>query len=432
MQGKEEKEITKSGAYGRLAAILILAVFAALIVFDLLSVIGIQKVFPYKLGLDLQGGVHLVYEGDLAGLSPEDKKDAMASVRDVIERRVNAFGVAEPVVQISGESRLIVELAGVKDVDDAIREIGLTPFLEFRIENPGFKRLEDEAVDLNERFSPTGLSGKHLKKSDIVFDPQSNQPQITLQFNKEGEELFAQITRENIGRPVAIFLDEQIISAPIVQQEIKSGQAVITGNFTIEDAKELAGRLNAGALPVPIKLIQQQSIGATLGNSSIQKSLTAGLIGLLAVAVFMIVYYRLFGFFAVFALLIYAILNLAVFKLIPVTLTLAGMAGFILSVGIAVDANILIFERTKEELRRGREYKKAVSEGFKRAWTAIRDSNVSTLITVFILGYFGTSLIRGFAITLGIGILLSMFTALTVTRTFIHLAMQRKEKENSD
>jgi len=285
-----------------------------------------------------------------------------------------------------------------------------------------------EKPSIDERFIPSGLSGKHLKKSDIVFDTQSNQPQITLEFNAEGKELFSTITRENIGKQVAIFLDGQIISAPVVSQEIKSGQAVITGNFTVDDAKELALRLNAGALPVPIRLLQQQTVGATLGSESIEKSMKAGLIGFLAVGIFMVIYYRSLGVLAVVALMIYAVLNLAIFKLIPVTLTLAGIAGFILSIGMAVDANILIFERTKEELKRGRSVEKAVLEGFQRAWSAIRDSNISSLITVFILGYFGTSLIRGFAVTLGIGILLSMFTAITVTRALIYLTIKKQEE----
>lgn len=413
----------------RLAGIILLAAFAALVVFDSLGFAGLDKKFPYRLGLDLSGGAHLVYEGDLSNIPDDDKKDAMSSVRDVIERRVNAFGVAEPIVQLSGERRMIVELAGIGNIDDAINEIGLTPFLEFRVEDPDLPPEDEAAAPANPQFIPSGLSGQHLRKADIVFDPQSNQPQITLDFTSEGRDRFAEITRGNVGRVVAIFLDGEVISAPVVQQEIKSGQAVISGNFTVEDAKTLARRLNAGALPVPIQLIQQQTVGPSLGVSSIEKSFTAGIIGLAAVGIFMLIHYRGRGVVAVLALLVYAILNLAIFKLIPVTLTLAGIAGFILSIGMAVDANILIFERITEEKRAGKSPAKSFREGFARAWAAIRDSNFSSLLTVFILGYFGTSLIKGFAVTLGIGIVLSMFTAITVSKTFMELTLIRRRPE---
>ncbi|MBI4050609.1 MAG: protein translocase subunit SecD [Candidatus Doudnabacteria bacterium] len=418
--------MSRANLITKLFFIIILAFLAGLVVFDKLFLIKINNVFPFRLGLDLQGGTHLVYEGDLTDITAGDRGDAMNSARDVIERRVNAFGVSEPVIQVAGDNRLIVELPGVKDIEGAIKQIGLTPFLEFREIDPAYLPPEDpNEIDFLKQFRPSGLSGKHLKKSDIVFDPNTNQPQITLQFDDEGKKLFADITARNIGRVVAIFLDGIPISAPVVQQEITAGQAVITGNFTIDEAKELAQRLNAGALPVPIKLVQQQNIGPTLGRVSLEQSVIAGLIGFLAIVLFMLVYYKLSGLFAILALLIYVFINLAVFKLVPVTLTLAGIAGFILSVGMAVDANILVFERTKEERKAGVESNKALERGFTRAWNAIRDSNVSSLITVFILGYFGSSLIRGFAVTLGIGILVSMFTAIFVTRTFMRLYVQR-------
>lgn len=403
-----------------LAAILLLAAASGFIVADQLEFLKIRKVFPFRLGLDLQGGTHLVYEGDLKDVSSQDHKEAMNSVREVIERRVNAFGVTEPVVQVAGEDRLIVELPGIKDIQGAIKQIGLTPFLDFREENPDYKRPDDPTkIDFSKLYRPTSLSGKHLKKSDIVFNQTTNAPEISLQFNDEGKKLFAQITGRNVGRTVAIFLDGVPISTPVVQQEITAGQAIITGKFSIDEAKTLAQRLNAGALPVPIKLLQQQNVGPSLGMISLQQSVLAGVIGFLAVALFMIFYYKLSGISAVLGLCVYVFLNLAIFKLFSVTLTLAGIAGFILSVGMAVDANILVFERTKEEFRTGKPRDKALDDGFRRAWTSIRDSNVSSLITVLILGYFGTSLIRGFAVTLGIGILLSMFTALTVSRTFL-------------
>ncbi len=402
--------------------ILLLAVASGFVVFDKLTLVNIQKIFPFKLGLDLQGGTHLVYEGDVKDIAAGDRGDAMNSVRNVIERRVNAFGVSEPVVQVAGDNRIIVELPGVKDVEGAIKQIGLTPFLEFQEIDPSYTPPEDpNEIDFSKQFKPTSLSGKNLKRSDIIFDQNTNQPQISLQFDDEGKKLFADITARNIGKVVAIFLDGVPISAPVVQQEITAGQAVITGNFTVDEAKQLAQRLNAGALPVPIKLLGQQNIGPTLGKVSLEQSVAAGLIGFLIVTLFMLVFYRTSGLFAVLALLVYIFVNLAIFKLIPVTLSLAGIAGFILSIGMAVDANILVFERNKEEQRAGVEPHKALENGFTRAWNAIRDSNVSSLITVAILAYFGSSLIRGFAITLGIGILVSMLTAIFVTRTFMRL-----------
>lgn len=386
--------------------------------------INFNKKYDLKLGLDLQGGSHLVYEGDLQAIPNEDRKDAINSARDVIERRVNAFGVSEPLVQVSGDNRIIVELPGVKDINEAIKLIGQTPFLEFKEENPNPKPIEVNGqitIDPNNAFMPTGLSGKQFKKASLEFDPRTGQPQISLQFDAEGTKLFADITSRNIGKTVAIFLDNEILSAPNVQNAITDGRAIITGQFSVPEAKELVTRLNSGALPVPIKLVQQQNVGATLGIASVQKSVAAGLIGFVIIAMFMIIYYRLPGFLAVISLSIYVIMSVAMFKLFGITLTLAGIAGFILSIGMAVDANILIFERMKEELRKGKSLAQSVEEGFNRAWLSVRDSNFSSLITTFILGYFGSGIIRGFAITLSLGILLSMFTAITVTRTFLRL-----------
>jgi len=379
-----------------------------------------------KLGLDLQGGTHLVYEGDLKNIPGDAQSEAMNSARDVIERRVNGFGVSEPLVQVSGGNRIIVELPGVKDINQAISLIGQTPFLEFREENPKPPAAKPDAngqvtVNANDAFIPTGLSGKQFKRAVLEFDQRTGLPQISLQFDAEGTKLFSDITSRNIGKRVAIFLDGQILSAPTVNSAITNGQAVITGQFTTQQAKELVTRLNSGALPVPIKLISQQNVGATLGLQSVQKSVAAGLIGFAIVALFMIIYYRLPGVLAVVALAIYTCLSLAIFKLFGITLTLAGIAGFILSIGMAVDANILIFERMKEELRRGKTMFQAVEDGFNRAWLSVRDSNFSSLITTLILAYFGSSIIRGFAITLALGILVSMFTAITVTRTFLRL-----------
>ncbi len=388
--------------------------------------INFEKRYDLKLGLDLQGGTHLVYEGDLKDIPEDARLDAISSARDVIERRVNGFGVSEPVVQVSGANRIIIELPGIKNIDEAIALIGQTPFLEFREENPNPPNIKPDAegkinIKQTDAYIPTGLTGKQFKRASLEFDQTSGVPQVVLQFDAEGTKMFADLTSRSIGKTIAIFLDNEVLSAPVVNTAITDGRAYITGKFTVPEAKELVTRLNSGALPVPIKLISQQNVGATLGLQSVQKSVAAGLIGFAIIALFMILYYRLPGAIAVIALAIYVFLSLAVFKLFGVTLTLAGIAGFILSIGMAVDANILIFERMKEELRRGKTLQQAVEDGFSRAWLSVRDSNFSSLITTFILGYFGSSIIRGFAVTLALGIMLSMFTAITITRTFLRL-----------
>lgn len=368
-------------------------------------------------GLDLAGGTHLVYEADTSKLAASDRTQAMSSLKNVIDRRINSLGVAEPVIQtgkIGSQDTLLVELPGVSDIEQAKSLIGQTAQLRF-IAN----------LALDETGNPTAesvlVSGADLARADVGFDEQTGFPNVQLTFNDEGRAKFAKATRENLGKPIYIFLDKQVISAPVVQAEIPSGQAVITGDFDVKEAKELATLLNGGALPVSISLIEQRNIGATLGDESVKNSLVAGLVGLLIVAIFMVTLYRLPGFLAVIALGIYTLIVLALFKLIPVTLTLAGIAGFILSIGMAVDANVLIFERMKEELRSGKDRQTALEIGFARAWSSIRDSNVSSLITAAILIWFGSGLVRGFAITLAIGILISMFTAITVTRTFLRL-----------
>ncbi|MEA1925686.1 MAG: protein translocase subunit SecD [Patescibacteria group bacterium] len=507
-----------------------------------------------NMGLDLQGGVRLVYEADMVNIEKGKESEALSGIQEVIERRVNAFGVSEPVVQPSrsGNSyRLIVELAGIKNIEEAKKLIKETPFLEFKekgeqkeelseeqqkivdeqaaeaekqveearknaedvlpraLNGENFAELAKEFSDdpesaekggdldffkkgmmvpefedivfkggfnngdiypelvksqfgwhiikktdergegddreirashilfqagdpeklrqmfteqlLQPKFEPTGLTGKELKRSQVDFDQQTGQPVVLLQFNAEGKDLFKDITERNIGEQVAIFLDNQMISAPVVNDVIRNGEAVVSGHFTLDEAQKLSRDLNAGALPVPITLVSQQSVEATLGKASLDKSLKAGLWGLVAVAVFLIAYYRLAGIIAVFALTIYSLLMVSVFKLSSlspygITLTLAGIAGFILSIGMAVDANILIFERMKEEIKRGRDLKASLNEGFRRAWTSIRDGNFSTILTSLILIMFGSGFIQGFAITLTLGVLMSMFTAIVVTK----------------
>lgn len=404
---------------------------------------------PFHFGLDLAGGTHLVYEADTSELERSDINGAIISLREVIERRVNTFGVSEPLVQssssiLSGEQkhRLIIELPGITDIDEALSLIDATPELEFRIENPNFDEADlQEAVvvdgvveivaNLDNAFISSGLTGRYLEKATVQFG-QGHQaatgPFISLNFNSEGADIFAEITRNNIGKIVAIYLDGQIISTPVVQGEITGGQAQITGEFTIDEANELARNLNLGALPVPISLVSTETIGPSLGLEVLEKGVQAGIYGLILVALFMVLWYRLPGVVAVLALTIYVLIILSIFKLMPVTLTAAGIAGFILSIGIAVDANILIFERFKEELRGEKQMDDSLRDGFKRAWTSIRDSNLSSIISATILFWFGTSLIKGFALVLALGIIVSMFTAITVTRTILLSVMPTHKK----
>ena len=449
---------------------------------DLTNVkVNYKKEFTTHLGLDLQGGSHLVYQANFENIESKDKAEALNSVRDTIERRVNSFGVSEPLVQVQGNDQIVVELPGIDDVNKAIELIGQTPLLEFKVQSanpPQPQARVDEngqvvvdPVSLDGQWESTGLTGKQLKRATADIQQGSasigGDVVVRLQFDEEGTKLFSDITTANIGKQVAIFLDNQVLSAPTVQNPITNGEAVITGSFTADVAKELATRLNSGALPVPIELVSQQNVGATLGQESINKSIIAGLIGLILIAIFMLTNYRFPGILAIIALAIYILMSIAIFKIgisitavilvgvffllgitvsrwfgflalisyialiflggvSPVTLTLAGIAGFILSIGMAVDANILIFERLKEEIRAGKDINKAIDDGFARAWLSIRDSNVSSLITTLILYMFGTPSIRGFAVTLAIGIIISMFTAITITRTFLKLFVTSK------
>ncbi|HBB56508.1 TPA: protein translocase subunit SecD [Patescibacteria group bacterium] len=417
----------------RFIAFLLILAGAAIGYFDVLPFVKKDAFLsvPFKLGLDLQGGAHLVYSADVSAIKPSEVDDAMEGLRDAIERRINFFGVAEPLVQVekaglfgggeNTENRLIVELPGFTDLNEAIKLIGETPFLEFRTENPEFalKSDVDTNIDASEAFLPSDLTGRYLKKAVIEFDQNTFTPQISIEFDKEGGDIFAKLTKENIGKSIAIFLDGAPISIPVVQGEILGGKAQITGQFAPKEAKLLVQRLNSGALPVPIELISRQSVGASLGEEFLNKAIMAGAYGLIAISIFLILWYRLPGLIAVFALALYVVIVLALFKVVPVTLTAAGMAGFVLSVGVAVDANILIFERMKEEMRKNANLQTSIKEGFKRAWLSIRDSNVSSLITAGILFWLGTSVVKGFALTLSIGILVSMFSAITVSRTFL-------------
>ncbi|MBP6858811.1 MAG: protein translocase subunit SecD [Candidatus Pacebacteria bacterium] len=398
---------------------------------------------PFRLGLDLSGGTHLVYKADVSKIAESDISDSMSSLRDVVERRVNMFGVSEPLVQTeqaaalsSKESayKLIVELPGVTDVDEAVKSIGATPVLDFRLVTADAMRefeikaasfssttgqtLEIEYLSL---FKDTGLTGSMVAKANLEFNTTTNQPVVGLVFTTEGRDLFSTITKDNIGNYLGIFLDGVPISVPVIRDQIADGRGQISGTFTLDEAKKLVRDLNYGALPVPITLISTQTIGPSLGQAAVNGGIKAGIISFLVIAIFLIVWYRLPGVVAVIALAVYTIIMLALFKLIPVTLTAAGIAAFILSIGMAVDANILIFERMKEELARGRGVWDAMHEGFARAWLSIRDSNISSIITGAILYYFGsTAVITGFALVFVVGVIVSMFTAITASRLFLY------------
>ncbi len=386
---------------------------------------------PFRLGLDLSGGSHLIYQADVSAVADGEVSDSMEALRDVIERRVNLFGVSEPVVQVQegsfisgGEAQLIVDLPGITDVDEATAMIGQTPLLEFKIENPNPPELVvgpdgNVNIDLDQQFISTELTGRYLERAVLEFDINTREPQITLSFDEVGKKMFADITKDNIGKMVAIYLDGAPISTPVVREEIPDGQAVISGSFTPIEAKQLVGRLNSGALPVPITLLSKQTIGASLGESAVDAGVKAASIGFVLMVIFLILWYRLPGLVASVSLSIFALLMLSIFKLIPVTLTAAGLAGFVISLGVAVDANVLIFERLKEELRKGNTISDSVALGFSRAWFSIRDSNISNIITAIILFWFGTTLIKGFALTLGLGVMVSMFSAITATKILL-------------
>ncbi len=412
------------------ALVLLGGILAAYVAFPIFGQGPLDRFIPdYVLGLDLAGGAHLTYRIDTTTVAPEDVTDAVASLRDAIERRVNFMGVSEPIVQVAssaGEQRLIVELAGIKDINQAIQQIGATPYLEFRV--PMMIPGEGATSTPQEVYVPSALTGRYLKRARIEYQQQTQSPQVGLILNDEGAKIFEELTTQYVGQRIAIYLDGAPVSIPMVNEPITGGQAVITGNFTIEEANALVRSLNAGALPLNVELIGQQTVQSTLGERALSDTFRAGIVGVIAVMLFMLLYYRLPGLVAVLALCIYISLSLVIFKLLPVTLTAAAMTGFILSVGMAVDANVLIFERTKEELRLGKTIKGSVEEGFHRAWSSIRDSNTSSIITSTILYYFGTSFVKGFALTLGIGVLVSMFSAIVVTRMFLR-AVQLNETD---
>ncbi len=393
---------------------------------------------PWRLGLDLVGGSHLVYEIDMSNVVDSDRASVLDGIRGRIEARVNSSGVREPQVLTAkqGDSyRLIVDIAGIKDTSEAIAQIGQTPFLVFSQEGTTKQPVKATTADGKEielqsdqpAFVPTSLTGRYVKSASLNFNSVSNRPEIFLEFDSEGAKLFEDLTAANVGKRLGVFVDNELLTAPTVNERISGGRAQITGQFTLEEARTLVNRFKDGALAAPLKLLSQQTIGATLGADSLQRTLFAGLIGALIVILFMIIYYHWLGFFAAIALVIYTLLLLGIFKLFGITMTLAGIAGIILSIGMAVDANILIFERSREEMKKGVNKTTAIIEGFRRAWPSIRDSNITTMITSLVLYSFTSSFIRGFALSLLLGVIVSMFTAITVTRTLLEIFVHEKK-----
>ncbi|MEK7186009.1 MAG: protein translocase subunit SecD [Patescibacteria group bacterium] len=408
-----------------------------------LRTLRINREFEFRRGLDLEGGTSVTFRANVAEIPSSQRKEALESVKAVIEKRINLFGVSEPLIQtatVNNDARIIVEMPGITDVDQAISLIGQTAQLTFweqgasdsadlEIASPSALPLGmTETIGINPQ--KTSLSGSDLQRADVTFDPNTGAPQVQLLFSSDGTKKFADITKRNVNKIVAIVLDNQVIQAPVVNQPILTGDAVITGNFNIEVAKLLSTQLNAGALPVSLSVLEQRVIGPTLGEESLRKSLLAGIVGFVIIVIFMSAVYGKLGVIAACALVIYALINLAIFRLsnitpYGITLTLSGIAGFVLSIGMAVDANILIFERIKEEMRLGKRREVATEVGFTRAWSSIKDSNIATLITSAILFQFGTGAVKGFALVLAIGVLVSMFSAIVVTRTFLRFIYDR-------
>lgn len=393
--------------------------------------------YKFKLGLDLAGGTELVYKADMSNTPASERSDALSALQGVIDRRVNLFGVAEPLVQteqasaLSGttEDRLIVDLPGVTNIQAAVDALGKTPTLEFKLATTTTVGTTTETS-----YVSTGLTGRYLSNATLAFGSGATaglaSPEVLLQFNSDGAKLFEKITSENVGHTLAIFLDGQPISTPTIQEAIPGGKANITGQFSATEARDLVRNLNFGALPVPISLESSSAVGPTLGAAAIAAGVAAGIVGFLIVALFMILWYRVPGLIAAIALAEYLAFMLAIIKIIPVTLTASGIAGLIISVGMAVDANVLIFERTKEELRDGKEPREAVHIGFARAWTAIRDGHLTMIISGVILFWLGTSIVQGFALVFLLGVLASFISAVTVSRVYL-LALVPEHKSGA-
>jgi preprotein translocase subunit SecD len=426
-----------------LGVIVLLAIGSGYLVFNNQN----KYPFEFKRGLDIQGGMHLVLQAKTTDKIKEIDPQVMSAAIAVVRNRVDVLGVAEPLIQPKGDDQIIVDMPGITDKEEALRMIGKTAQLTFRahkadfptgkpapIQTPapaasgapaGAPTVENLPKNTANDWVLTGIDGTMITSARV--EPQGTSWAVSAEFNGEGGRVLADVSRQLLHKPMGIFLDNNLISDPVVQQELNGGNVQITGNFDAKQANELMNYLKAGSLPVPLEVIENRSVEASLGTESVKATLIAGLIGAAAVMIFMVVVYQLPGMIANVALIIYSLLVLAIFKIIPVTLTVPGVAAFILSVGMAVDANILIFERTKEELRDERTLYAAIEIGFKRAFSAIVDSNVNSLITCVILFIFGTGPVKGFALTLAIGVLVSMFTAITATRTLHHWVLEARQ-----
>ncbi|CAN5676120.1 protein translocase subunit SecD [soil metagenome] len=420
----------------RIISALIVLIIAALLAWFVVSTHHEGSKYNVKLGLDLAGGTELIYHADTSKITT-DKQGALNSLRDVIDRRVNAFGVAEPLVQLeqssavagNQEDRLLVELPGVTDVKAAVDAIGKTPVLEFKLAGAGTSVPTTvgttTSLAVSQNYIDTGLTGRYLQSAELQFSSGStagqvaNSPTVVLHFNAEGAALFAKLTSQNVGKTLAIFLDGNVISSPTIQEPITGGDATITGTFTPQEGRDLVQNLNFGALPVPITLESSDTVGPSLGGQAYNAGLAAAAIGFALVALFMVIWYRLPGIIASLALVIYVLITITLIKIVPITLTASGIAGFILSIGLAVDANVLIFERMKEELRRGLGAQEAATIGFGRAWPAIRDGHLTMIISAIILFWVGTSLIKGFALVFGFGVITSLISAVFISRVFL-------------
>lgn len=433
-----------------LVLIVILAIFSAWVAWPgnpgihlRLGDASFDRDLDMRLGLDLVGGMRVLLEADPPTEEAVDA-EAMEVARNIVESRVDALGVTEPIVQSVGTRRIQVELPGIEDPEaaiDTLKETGLMEWIDAGTEYlpPGTKvRTDlDQPVEADEEISnteeesptekvyPTVLTGRRLRTAQVEFD-QRGLPIIAFELDSEGAQIFAEHTANNVGNFMAIVMDKEVISCPRIQSPIPDGRGQITGEFSVEEAQSMALQLRYGALPVPLEVVDTRAVGATLGEVAVETSISAGIIGLIVVLLFMLIYYRLPGFLADISLIIYLLLMVAIFKLVPITLTLHGIAGLLLSIGFAVDGNILVFERMREEIRWGRSLRRAIEYGFQRAWPSIRDGDIATCIACVILwlfgNSFGASMVKGFALTLALGVLVSMFTAMVVTRTFLHAA----------
>lgn len=423
-----------------------------------INIFGIQKPIETRLGLDLVGGVQALLEADLPEDSTAITPESMQTARTIVENRVNGLGVNEAVVQVAGDRRIVVEIPGETDPEralDTIKQTGLLEFVDFSSLPPqeavsltGVQIVTDfetsNTLESSQEISPTlpsqvfhtVMTGSALKTVQVTTDPLTGEPQVAFELTPDGTQIFRDFTTANVGNILAIVLDKVVISAPSINDPITDGQGIISGQFTIESANALAIQLRYGSLPIPLKIVESRTVGPTLGQDSLSKSLRAGIVGFSVVILFMILYYRLPGIIAIFTILVYALVTFALFRFIPITLTLPGIAGFLLSTGSALDANILIFERLKEELRSGRTLGQAVDLGWRRAWPSIRDSNIATIITSIILFWFGSAfgatIVKGFSLTLAVGVGVSLFSAILITRTILALVLDNLKLANQE